>query len=44
MWGIGATDTKDSGDLINRKTFPVWNKTDDMTVIWTWRLEVIYTV
>lgn len=42
MWGKGVTAQANTGDLINRKVFPVWNKTDDMTVVWTWRLEVVY--
>ena len=42
MWAKSVTAQANTGDLINRKVFPVWNKTDDMTVVWTWRLEVVY--
>lgn len=36
--GESATDSLNTGDLINFKVFPVWNKPDNATLKWIWRL------
>lgn len=37
VFGGDATATKDSGDMLNCKTFPVWNKPQGAILKWTWR-------
>lgn len=38
LFGGNATAAKDSGDMVNFKTFAVWNKPASSTLAWKWRL------
>jgi len=38
IYGGNATDEKDSGYLWNRKTFPIWSKSNDSRLTISWRI------
>lgn len=38
LFGGSGASSKDGGTMINAKRFSVWNKPDNATLKWTWRL------